>query len=102
MAKGATLGEYDRRAEIVSVAEHDVFSTEQIYSINNDPPSWMDPIIMYLQHGELPENKNEARNLRIRVVRYALIGNHLYHGPYLRCLSSEDVRRCLSSLVLAF
>ena len=78
MAKGAALGEYDRKTEIMSVAEHNVFSTEQICSINNEPPSWIDPIIMYLQHGELPKNKNEARNLRIRVARYAITGNHLY------------------------
>ena len=39
LAKGAALGEYDRRAEIVSVAEYDVFSAEQMCSINNEPPS---------------------------------------------------------------
>ena len=57
---------------------------------------------MYLQHGELPENKNKARNLQIRVVRYVLIGNHLYRksftGPYLRCLNSEDARRLLEEI----
>ena len=48
LAKRVTLGESDRRAEIVSVVEHDVFSAEQMCSINNEPPSWMDPIIIYL------------------------------------------------------
>ena len=102
LAKGAALGEYDRRIEIVSVAEHDVFSAEQICSINNEPPSWMDLIIMYLQHEELPKNKNKARNLWIRAARYALIGNHLYCksfiGPYMRCLSPEDARRLLEEI----
>ena len=28
LAKGANLGEYDRRPKIVSVAEHNVFNTE--------------------------------------------------------------------------
>ena len=102
MAKGAILGEYNRRAEIVSVVEHDVFRVEQICSINNEPPSWMDPILIYLQHGEFPENKNEANNLQIRAARYAIIGNHLYHksftGPYLRCLNSEDARRLLEEI----
>ena len=77
-------------------------NTEQVCSINNEPLSWMDPIIMYLLHGELPENKNEAKNLRIRAARYALIGNHLYcksfTGPYLRCLNSEDARRLLEEI----
>ena len=57
---------------------------------------------MYLQHGELLENKNEARNLRIRAARYALIGNHLYRksfiGPYLRCLNSDDAHRLLKEI----
>ena len=92
LAKGAALREYDRKAEIVSVAEHNVFSVEQIFSINNEPPCWMDPIIIYLQHGELPNNKNEVRNLRIRVARYVIIGNHVYRKsftmPYLICLNS--------------
>ena len=48
LAKRAALGEYDRRAEIVLVAEHNVFSAEQMCSINNEPPSSMDLIIMYL------------------------------------------------------
>ena len=52
---------------------------------------------MYLQHRELPKNKNEAR-----AARYALIGNHLYRksftSPYLRCLNSEDARRLLEEI----
>ena len=57
---------------------------------------------MYLQHGELLKNKNEARSLWIRVANYALIGNHLYRksftGSYLRCLSSKDARRLLEEI----
>ena len=62
----------------------------------------MDPIIIYLQRGELPKNKNEVRNLWIRAARYVIIGNHLYHksitGPYLRCLNSKDARRLLEEI----
>ena len=39
LAKGATLGEYDTRIEIISVAEQDVMNGEQVLSINSDPPS---------------------------------------------------------------
>ena len=83
----------------MSDVEHNVFSAEHICSINNEPHSWMDLIIIYLQHGKLLENKNEAKNLRIRAARYAIIGNHLYRKsftrPYVRCLNSEDARRLL-------
>ena len=74
-----------------------MLNSKQVCSINNEPPSWMDPIIMYLQHRELPKNKNEAR-----AARYALIGNHLYRksftSPYPRCLNSEDARRLLEEI----
>ena len=62
----------------------------------------MYPIIMYLLHCALPENKNETRNLRIRVTQYALIENHLYCKsfirPYLRCLNPKDARRLLEEI----
>ena len=93
MAKEAALGEYDKRTEIISVTAKNMLNAKQVCSTNNEPPSWMDPIIMYLLHGDLLENKNEARNLWIRATQYALISNHLYRksftGSYLRCLNSE-------------
>ena len=62
----------------------------------------MDPILGYLMYGALQEDKNKARNLRIRVARYALIGNQLYRkyfiGPYLRCLDLDDARRLLEEI----
>ena len=62
----------------------------------------MDPIVIYLLHGDLSEDKNEARNLWIRAARYALIGNHLYRksftGPYLRCMNPEDAMRLLEEI----
>ena len=106
MAKGDALREYDRRAGIVLVTEHSVSNAEHICGIYNEPSSWMDLIIMYLQHRELLENKNEARTLRIRAARYALIGNHScrksFTGPYLRCLKFEDARRLLRRFMRMF
>ena len=79
-----------------------MLNTEQVCSINNEPPDWMDPIIMYLLQGDMPENKNEAKNLWIREARYALIGNHLHRksftGSYLRCLNSDDAQRLLEEI----
>ena len=64
------MGKFERRIEIVLVTEQSMLNTEQVCSINNEPHSCMDPIIMYLLHEELPKNKNEAKNLRIRTARY--------------------------------
>ena len=52
--------------------------------------SWADPIVQYLQQGIVPEDRGEARKLRIRAARYTMIEDTLYRRsftlPYLRCL----------------
>ena len=51
----------------------------------------MDPIIAYLKHGELPENKTEARVLRLKVARYVIYKDILYRRgysmPFLKCVA---------------
>ena len=50
----------------------------------------MDPIIVYLKDGEVPEGKIEARILRLKVARYLLHDNKLYRRGYsmllLKCI----------------
>ncbi|XP_059658508.1 uncharacterized protein LOC132304809 [Cornus florida] len=45
-------------------------------------------------HGVLPDQKSEARKLRITAAKYAIINNQLYRksfsGPYLKCLSPTE------------
>ena len=54
-------------------------------------PSWMDPIVVYVKNGELPENKTEARVLRLKVARYVLYEHKLYRRgysmPLLKCVT---------------
>jgi len=38
----------------------------------------MTPIVVYLKDGRLPEDKDEARTLRIRAAKYVLIEEVLY------------------------
>ena len=42
----------------------------------------MDPIIAYLKNGELPDNKTEARILRLKAARYVIYDNKLYMRGY--------------------
>ena len=53
-------------------------------------PSWMNPIIVYLKNGELPEGKIEAQILRLKAARYVLYDNKLYRKgysmPLLKCV----------------
>ncbi|XP_059669052.1 uncharacterized protein LOC132314174 [Cornus florida] len=57
-------------------------------------PCWIDPLEAYFKHGILPNQKPEARKLRLTAVKYAIINNQLYRksfsGPYLKCLSPTE------------
>ncbi|KAK3029877.1 hypothetical protein RJ639_038674 [Escallonia herrerae] len=57
-------------------------------------PCWMDMIVKYLSTGELPSERHEAKNLRVKAARYALVDGVLYKKsfslPYLRCLRSSE------------
>jgi len=51
-------------------------------------------IVAYLRDGRLLEERDEARKLRIKSVKYVLIDEVLYKisfsQPYLRCLAPDE------------
>ncbi|XP_075654862.1 uncharacterized protein LOC142625037 [Castanea sativa] len=55
---------------------------------------WMAPIVAYLKEGKLPDNKEDARKLKVKVARFVLIKDVLYKRgfsrPYLRCLGRRE------------
>ena len=75
-----SIDEFDEVQYIPSI---DLLEIQQIA----DQESWMTPIVSYLKDGKLPEGKDEAKKLRIRVARYVLIDEVLYKRgfsqPYL-------------------
>ena len=56
--------------------------------------SWMTPIISYLQGGILPDDRHEARRLKVRASRFIMLQGILYKRgfslPYLRCLAPDE------------
>ena len=64
--------------------------------------NWMTPIVIYLKDGRLPEDKDEARKLRIRAAKYVLIDEVLYKRdfsqPYLRCLAPDELNYVLREI----
>ncbi|KAK3012931.1 hypothetical protein RJ639_008583 [Escallonia herrerae] len=62
--------------------------------IIDQEPCWMDIIDKYLSTGELPSERHEAKNLRVKATRYALVEGTLYKKsfnlPYLRCLRPSE------------
>ncbi|KAI5323426.1 hypothetical protein L3X38_032498 [Prunus dulcis] len=57
-------------------------------------PTWMDPILQFLQNQTLPANSTGARRVRHRSARYLIINGSLYKRgfslPYLRYLTLEE------------
>ena len=64
--------------------------------------SWMTPIFAYLRDGTLPEDRKEARKLKQRALRFAIIGDTLFKRsftlPYLRCLSLSEASEVLDEI----
>ncbi|KAI5317816.1 hypothetical protein L3X38_037523 [Prunus dulcis] len=64
-----------------------------IYTIDHSP-TWMDPILQFLQNQTLPANSAKARRVRHRSAQYLIINGSLYKRgfslPYLRCLTPEE------------
>ena len=54
----------------------------------------MDPIIAYLKNGELPENKNEARILRLKAAHSVIYDDMLYRKGcsmlLLKCVTPSE------------
>ncbi|KAK3018233.1 hypothetical protein RJ639_002767 [Escallonia herrerae] len=73
--------------------DRSISSHDEIEIIDQEP-CWMDRIIKYLSTGELPSERHEARNLRVKTARYALVEGTLYKKsfslPYLRCLRPSE------------
>ena len=82
LAKGAAYGEYDKKSKLTTVDDHppNVNMVEAIEDLrfNLTENSWMDPIIDYLKNGKEPGDKNQARKLRIKDARYAILEGGLY------------------------
>ncbi|XP_043716321.1 uncharacterized protein LOC122664535 [Telopea speciosissima] len=65
-------------------------------------PCWMDPLINYLQEGALPTDKDEAKRIRMRAVRYIMIEGTLckkaFTMPYLKCLRPSEANYVLREI----
>ena len=77
-------------------------SSPQVNQVDKDPPSWMDPITLYLNTGQLPTERDKAHKLQIQEARFSLIDGQLFKwslgGPYLKCLTPEQSQYVLAEL----
>ena len=62
----------------------------------------MDPILLYIATGELPDDRNRAHKIQIQSARFSIVDGQLYkrslHEPYLKCLTPEQGQYVLAEL----
>ena len=84
---GRAMDEYDKVQYMSSI------NLPEIQQVEGEE-NWMTPILIYLKDGRLPEDKDEARRLKIKAAKYVLIDEVLYKmgfsQPYLRCLALDE------------
>ena len=68
---GGAMDKCDRVQYMLSI---DILEVKQIGGEEN----WMTPIVLYLKDERLPEDKDEAKKLRIRAAKYVIIDEVLY------------------------
>nr|KYP49822.1 Retrotransposable element Tf2 [Cajanus cajan] len=62
---------------------------------DNEERGWMTGIWNYLKSGTLPEDKDEARKMRVKLAKFAIVGDELFKRgistPLLKCLTTPQV-----------
>ena len=66
-------------------------------------PSWMDPLMQFLKHDTLPDDKVEADKIRRKASRFWLsedskLYRRSFSGPYLLCVHPEAIELILEEL----
>ena len=65
-------------------------------------PSWMDPIVQYINTGALPNERNKAHKIQIQSARFSLVNGQLFKRSldrsYLKCLTIEQGQYVLVEL----
>ncbi|XP_075478766.1 uncharacterized protein LOC142519612 [Primulina tabacum] len=81
--------------------------TQLVLSVDEEIPpiqrsSWMTPLIEYIIHVKLPEDKAQARKIKKQAPRFVFLNDVLYRrsyqGPLLKCLSENEVEYVLREI----
>jgi hypothetical protein len=81
-----------------------ILESEDLMQINGKThnPEWAKEIIQYLKNGQLPEDKNSLRKVKMQSAKYTLVGDILcrkgYTLPLLKCLSESKAEYILQEI----
>jgi ribonuclease HI len=81
------------REQIRLVHEPSIAPTREVAQIGAKP-SWAESIIRFLEDGSLPEDRKEAKKIRVKAAKYTILQGMLYKRgqtlPLLKCVSLEE------------
>ena len=67
--------------------------TTRVSQVEEISPSWMDPIVQFINMGELLNERDKAHKIQIQSAKFSLVNGQLFKrspdGPYLKCLTIE-------------
>ncbi|XP_071700154.1 uncharacterized protein [Rutidosis leptorrhynchoides] len=96
---------YDHFTKKVMVEVLERKSTEEdtlMATITTEEECWMPPFIKYLADGTLPEDKLQARRIRMRAPMYNFKNDILYRKsftePYLRCVGPAQAKKIIQEM----
>ena len=65
-------------------------------------PTWMTPIVDYLENGILPKDRNQAQKLMYQLPRYTILDGKLYRRGYsmllLRCVTPPEAKKIIEEI----
>ena len=99
LAKAASTNKMEGdQIRVQYIPSIEVLKVNQIDEVAN----WATPIMSYLKDGLLPEDKEEARKLRVKAVRFVLMDEMLYKKvfsqSYLKCLTPDKFHYVLRDI----
>jgi ribonuclease HI len=98
LARSVSSSEPNEELEVV---RHSSLQTIEVNPVETKT-SWMTPIISYLERGTLPDNRHDARRIKVRASRFTILQGTLYKKgfslPYLRCLTPAEAEYVLREI----
>ena len=69
-------------------------------------PSWVDPLLLYLKEGKLPEGDSEAREIKRMAWRFVIVDGELYKRsfsqPLLKCVWPREADYILREITKGY
>ena len=96
LSKIASSQEFSRDDTVqIKVQNRPIIEEERgMFNATDVEDTWITSIIQYLSNEASPSDKDQARKLVVKVVRFIMIGDKLYKRgfslPFLRCLGPKE------------